>query len=274
MTTGGAYGGVAASVTATNTVGDHVLVMVNADFKRSSTSNNFLNFKLLRGGSSGTDIATATKDFSYVVNTDDAEVQPLNFLYFDTALSTASVQYYGKVKSSGIWSHVMQARKFDAVVFPPSYAFDSTDNGNTLAITGTTTTVTSCAVDITLSPSSTTDKVLVLFSTNYNSDAVSSNAAFMLYRGGGALSGTLQTVGGLASGKYRQVTTAYVDSPGTTSSLTYSMNTVKVIRVKLVSDYNEFKDADISSLSEICPCRLPALTVITLCPKATPTCAR
>jgi hypothetical protein len=230
LTTGAAYGGVSASATATNTIGDHILVMVNADFKRGSTTNNFLNYKVLRGGSSGTDLATSVRDLSYVVNTDDAEVQPLSFIYLDTAVTTGSVQYYGKVKSSGIWSNVMQARRFDAAVFPPSYAAVSIDNGNVLAVTGASTIATSCAVDITLSPNSATDKVLILFSTNYNSDAASSNAAFMVYRNGVALSGTLQTVGGLAIGKYRQVTLAYVDSPGTTAAVTYGMYTSKVTR--------------------------------------------
>ena len=123
-----------------------------------------------------------------------------------------------KVNIAGTWLQIVSTTKTDTFV---------TSNTGWTAVTG---------LSITITPTSTSSKILLMCSVNYDSTRSNSGGGFAFARGGSILSGA---IGGAAGGRYRVTmdfgananadqsgmsrSFMYVDSPATTAAQTYQI---------------------------------------------------
>jgi len=107
-----------------------------------------------------------------------------------------------------------------------------TDNTTFATSTGTLSDVSGLSVSIT--PSSASNKILIIFNVHLGTDTVTSNPYVVLDRGGtnillgdstGSRTRATATAGFMASSQYtlQSVSQNYLDSPNTTSSITYKI---------------------------------------------------
>jgi hypothetical protein len=221
------------ATTIQTSTGDKALLLINGDYFRKGTGSSGFDMDLLFDVNTifgptptTTDLAGA-QYFTDLQNNDARESQPINFMYLDTAPAT-SVQYMANVKGAGKLSNSGQVRCFDVAVFPSTTIIVSNAQSAAISVTGSGNAYTAWSADVTVTVASPTDKVLLLMSVPfYSSTTGNSHAAFTIYRGGSA--GTIaapnlvvQTIGGTDPNAGRQVTGAFVDSPGISGPVKYA----------------------------------------------------
>jgi hypothetical protein len=205
--------------------GDKALILVNGDYFRKGSSYKTLNFDINAIAATTTDLG-GSQYFAALQNNDARECQPINFMYLDTA-PAASVQYMANVNGAGKLSHLMQDRCFDVAVFPSTYSIASSALTAAVLMSSVDTSYSAWSGDVTVTLASATDRVLLLVSVPFSTALANANAAFTIYKGGpsGSIAAPnliVQTIGGIDANAARQVTGAYVDSPGTTGTITYT----------------------------------------------------
>ena len=193
---------------------DIILILVTMNHK-STNSDNYMWQKIYVSDGNINPVTVSVSSSN--------EEQSANFflLHLPGAILTND-NFYFKYKGKGTISADNQMRRFDMAVFPDTYGMTEHRESLEMTISTSGTTFVTMNTEASVAVSSNEYKVLLLVTANIQT-VTSTTAKFTLYRNSAILKPSLllQKAGSYGNNVHRQVTYAYVDTPGT-GTFTYT----------------------------------------------------
>jgi len=209
--------GVNVSVTVKS--GDNVLLLVNLN-NLPAAQNNYATYTIFRDNVELSDGKVMAVVHSY----DAAESQGITFSFMDKSPAAASYLYSVRAKFNGIVSSSSQMRQLSAIVIPSAVPISKTTTTTLQTISTNGNANTRLNVDTRIKTSQTTDLVLVCASFSINPLVNNAVAKISLFRDNKQVDAyAMQLVSMSRVGNNRMGTFFFLDSPGKTGEIPYSV---------------------------------------------------
>lgn len=224
------------SVTTTSPT-DAVLLVINLN-GAATLAGQQSTFTLFRNGNE----LHPGKIMAKVDHPSVTEAQSASFTYMDMPNAAGTFLYTIRGRGYGVVSINKLNRQLAALIIPSSIPSNAITLGT--ATTISSTTYTNFGLSTSITPASITDRVLISASFSPDPSAVSKfGAKFALYRNEGQVGATpMQALKLTGPSENRMFTMFFLDEPGTTNAVSYSVRAMKY-----ASDYGSFEICEIGA---------------------------
>eukprot|EP01032_Pedospumella_encystans_P011079 gene11079-12912_t len=196
---------------------DKVLLLVNVDVTASANSQS-TKFTIFRDG---TDLSPG-KVMANVDPTLSGESQSASFTFMDAPPAAGTYLYTVRGALNGVVSSAGQVRQLAAIVIPSTVPTNRLTLSTSVTVSATTFTDISLGASVT--PPSTSHRVLVCASFSMDPQAADSAATVALFRNGAQVgTESLQKIKMAATDDSRMFSMCYLDSPASAAGVAYSV---------------------------------------------------
>jgi len=129
-----------------------------------------------------------------------------------------------------------QSQILSAINMPTGSIIQTVQYASTSLFTTTSSTYTSTGISASITPLFSTSRILIMMNLTTGNDVGNNTGFAQIYRNGSSLSYTVMDSYNSASSEYMNQSMSYIDSPATTSALTYAIymmsnNNSSVVRI-------------------------------------------